>query len=134
MNERNCLKFGYFKEFFDPSFIFYGNRDSLGALQDVLQSLPLKKHIILSNDPKFSSVFNERLCLCLTLVPEGLHYLGNELFEWRLSVNQIEQFAKLITELIKSPLPGHHYLEVGAASEIVVIVSKDEYPENWLPK
>lgn len=134
MNNISPLRFGYFKDFSDPTFLFFGNRASLEALLDALLSLPLRRSIHIHADSRFASVACEGLTLCLTSVAEGLRRQSNsqsDSFEWRLSSDQALQFAKRVRGVIDAPQPCHDYLETEALDEVVVVVSKDEYPEGW---
>lgn len=133
MSDITPLRFGYFKDFADPTFMFYGQGASLGALQDALQSLPKQGCIKLDEDSRFARVASERVSLCLTPVSQGFRQRAgaSDCFEWRLSGDQAMQFAQLIKGVIDSPQPCHEYLEIGTVDDVVIVVSKDEYPEEW---
>lgn len=133
MNARSSLttvRYGYFADFADPTFLFIGNKTSLLALKDTLRSLPQRKIIALEDDPAFSSFFNKKLVFRLVDSYEGMRLNENDFFEWRLTPEQSIEFSDKVQGVIDNDKPCHDYLD-STRDEAVVIVSKDEYPETW---
>jgi hypothetical protein len=62
--------------------------------------------------------------------PHGMQRKSASRFEWEIGLHHVADFLDLITSLAKSDAPGHHYLECGIPGEIVVMVSRDEYPPD----
>lgn len=128
------LRFGYFEDFSDPTFMFFGDHDSLRALYEILLSLPTQDCIQIDADPRFKPVSNEGLNIRLTPVAEGMRHQASSqsnFFEWRLSASQALHFAEQVRGVIDADQPCHDYLDTETLDEAVVVVSKGEYPESW---
>lgn len=132
----NPLRYGFFKDFIDPTLLFFGRANSLIALRDILLRLPSQKFIKIEDNTGFSPVANEALSLRLTEVAEGMRYQTTnerDFFEWRLSADQAVHFAEQIQGVIDADHPCHDYLDTSTLDKVVVVVSKDEYPDSWPP-
>ena len=54
-------------------------------------------------------------------------------FQWRWSGREWEAIAELVASLIKSEIPSHQYLNVGAGEDIIIVLSKGEYIDGVFP-
>jgi hypothetical protein len=49
-------------------------------------------------------------------------------FTWELSLATMQRFADMVDGVATSIRPTHNYLETNGSDEVIVVVSKDEYP------
>jgi hypothetical protein len=132
MDKNEALRYGYFKDFLDPTFLFSGNRNTLWALFDALLSLPSRHFIEIDRDSRFRSFSGERLTIYLTTKAEGFkHQTYPDCFKWWLSGDRALLFAQYVKAVIESFQSCHNYLDTGA-DDVIVVVSKDEYPDEWI--
>ena len=117
-------------DFADPTFLFAGDQTSLSSLVELLRTLPQKELITLQDIPTFSAFSNEKLLLRLVDTREGMRLTRENVFEWCLTKEGISKFSDQIQEVINNEKPCHDYLD-SEHDEVVVIVSKDEYPDTW---
>jgi hypothetical protein len=135
MDKNEVLRYGYFKDFSDPTLLFAGNRNTLEALLDALLSLSVRRFMEISSDPRFRSFAGECLTICLTEKSEGIKHQTHftpDCFMWGLSGDQVLLFAQRIKSVIDSPNPCHCYLDTDTLDDVLVIVSKNEYPDEWI--
>ena len=135
MDRNEALRYGYFKDFLDPTLLFAGNQNTLEALLDALLSLPVRRSMEINSDSRFRSIAGECLTICLTEKSEGIKHQTHstpDCFMWSLSGDQVLLFTELIKSVIDSPYPCHCYLETDTLDDVVVVVSKNEYPDEWI--
>jgi hypothetical protein len=128
------LRFGYFEEFSDPTLMFFGDCNSLKILLDTLLSLPLRKFIRMDTDPLFEPINIESFSLYLVSASNGLRYETDCLcsrFRWQLSGNQAVYLAERVKTVIDANHPCHDYLDTEDLDDVIILVSKDEYPVYW---
>ena len=127
------LRFGFFR-FSDPTILFFGSAEALSSFRDALLSLKDRSPLRLEEDQRFISLNNTKLAISLGGVERGLHRtkVHSSTFTWRLSEQDLTAATDKISAVIKSETPSHHYLE-SVTDDLVVVVSKDEYPETFAP-
>lgn len=125
------VRFGFFR-FSDPTILFFGNAEALSGLRDALLSLRRKSPLRLEEDKRFISLNNTKLVVSMGGGGRGMHRVGiqSSAFTWQLSEQDLTSAAEKISAVIKSEKPSHHYLD-SVTDDLVVIVSKDEYPETF---
>lgn len=133
MSNKEYLRFGYFCDFYEPTFVFLGDENSLGLLRNALLALPSANFFEIGINGGFQSFAGEFLVLRLTERAGGFKYccLSQPVrFEWCLSEEQASMFAQKIQSVIDAPRPCHDYLDTGL-DDVLVLVSKGEYPIGW---
>jgi len=136
MSAQHELKFGFFSDFRDPTLLFFGNSAALLVLQAALQTLSQSRRVVLEQTTNFQPVGGEKVTLMLTSDHEGIKFVGNpnrKDFEWRLSTSSATILSKRLRNLVQSDRPSHEYLDLDDGDDVMVVASKDEYPDSFRP-
>jgi hypothetical protein len=126
------LRTAYFEDFKDgPKVLLWGNRRDMQSLANLLRASsvgtgPLGLDSI-SNAVDGKPIVIETMTPARGLQPRGYG------FEWSLNPETMNVFAELVDKLAESDQPGHQYLECGADGEVMVMVSRNEYPNDLSP-
>lgn len=138
MTKSGTLSIGYFEEFKfgDPTILIWGDKSGLTMFSERLRKLSAasNKSIVLNDIPIVRTVHDAKIRLEIVKHRSGM--IRSEAspeanFLWSLSPSQASDFADLVTEITKADHACHQYLETENEAEIVVVVSKDEYPDDF---
>jgi len=128
------LQSAYFRNFNGgPKVLLWGDRDGMHALSGFLRKL-----LITPAPATLSGICTavDRKTITVRMRANrrdtGMRPNGGGL-EWTLRLQSADDFAELIDALASSRDPGHQYLTCGVSDEIIVMVSRGEYPETLRP-
>lgn len=129
------MRIGHFINFkSEPQIILVsGDKDSIYKLELVFRNLSngnLQSVII--NKLDFVQRYNG-LEINALLVPKdiGIIRQNNNSFTWSLCSETWESFAELIS-IFRSGKHGHHYLDCFSKDNTHIIISSDEYADDWV--
>ncbi|MDI1227065.1 MAG: hypothetical protein PSY14_05220 [bacterium] len=126
------LKFGFFEDFADPTFLPLGEGDDFLHLKDALSQVLSGTSVELEKDNRFQSTNDTRVQIFLGDKPSGMRKVDkdNAYFEWRLTKIEIEDFLEKIVVVLASDQACHHYLDADEDA-VAVVISNGEYPKNF---
>jgi hypothetical protein len=114
-----------------PKFLFWGDQKAMSEFAGVLRASAVGNRLL--GLQSFSDAVDGKSVVIQPISrSKGLRMVG-QYFEWTISKEDMDEFAELVDGLAESTGPGHQFLKCGADDEIVVMVSKDEYPPDLRP-
>lgn len=115
-----------------PNLLLWGDADGISELSAILHRLAL------TNEDRFAltrigeQVDGKAIIIRKSPSPLGLLTCPGG-FEWALDAETLEWFSDLTSALARGNTPGHQYLETRGSGQITVLVSRDEYPDDFRP-
>lgn len=130
------LKLGHFDGWGNEGqlILFSGDKDAIYHLELIFRDLAKGKlNEMKFNEINFIQIFhNIELKAILSSKDNGLARKGgSNSFEWILPDEKWESFAELLT-IFQDGRPGHHYLDSYSKDNTEVMVSIDEYSDDWV--
>jgi hypothetical protein len=131
------VKFAYISDFYESeaAIVFAGSAASLNKFATMLLDLAhgKQRQNIHSNEiDLFESVRATNIWLEITSLPYGMKRIQKDenatAFAWGIAPERAALFSELVRAVAESNVPCHHYLDSGWVDEVLVVVSKDEYP------
>lgn len=126
------VKYGFFPDFSTPTMLFFGTRQALCSLKDVLLSLNDQQEIKLENDSRFLSMRGTEILVSITDKKKGGMFnvvKGKPVFKWVVAKKDVESLVGLLSGVIDTEGSGHNYLG-GELDDVEVVVSTGEYPDT----
>jgi hypothetical protein len=130
------LRFALFKDFKSgPKILFWGGPEDVSELSKILREFSAgESKFNLNEDRRFLSVDGSQIILEMGSRTMGMQRESNtdSRRKWVLDPEGVEEIAEKLDALSKVKA-GHQYLEAWAGSEIPLMVSIGEYPEDLVP-
>lgn len=131
------LRYAFFPDFQSgPKLLVWGGRDDMARLYEALAQVASGDGPPTFNDiPGCRSVDGTSVAFEIVGEAEGVlrDPVEPDLFHWRADQETWCWFQELVEPLMHGSNPAHQVLECQAGGDIVVLVSRGEYPDDLKP-
>jgi len=131
--KKNKIYFTYIKDAYEPVVLFFGDPGGFSEFAKFFRFCSQKINENFNLEEYSMFVCGDvRIVLKILPKPNGMKKNSDNFFEWGLSLNECEMFAKEFDIFASSDKQTafHQYLDCGLLDDVVVKVSINEYLPN----